>query len=138
MRRPTQSEKAQIEDLVIAGLHELAQGRGGRLYRADLAAFLGIAEADLVDTLVSDIMNEGLITDNAVAVALDGLALIYVAPHSRRASRGTALYRALVEDGDVELWAKPGDRAAKSFAESLGLKARLLVMSADSDLSDEQ
>ena len=80
----------------------------------------------------------GLVTDGGLGVANNGLALIYVHPNFRRQRIGTSIYAALQEQGPVELWAKPGDRTAKSFAESLGLKARLLVMSAEQDPNDEE
>jgi GNAT superfamily N-acetyltransferase len=138
MRRPGTSDQALVHDLVFAGLRELAIGRGGRLYLDDLANYLGVTDADLVDTVTSEVMSQGFLTDDAVAVAIDGLALIYVDPAKRRQRTGTALYRALWEDGNVELWTKPGDRTAKSFAESLGLKARLLIMSAEQSPNDAQ
>lgn len=136
MRRPTPSDRAHVDDLVSTGLRELSLGRGGRSYLADLAAYLDVQDSILASTLVDEILNKGFVADQAVAVAIDGLALIYVSPEARRASLGTALFEALARDEAVEMWAKPGDRAAKSFAESLGLKARLLVMSAEPETND--
>lgn len=136
MRRPTENDQSTVENFVVSGLRELAEGRGGPQYLEDLACFLNVAVSDLAASLTSEVMSGGIAVDGAIAVAIDGLALIYVDPDHRRSKLGSSLYHALRDDAEVEMWTKPGDRTAKSFAESLGLKARLLVMSAEKRPND--
>jgi len=55
---------------------------------------------------------------------------VYVQKSSRRQGVGTSLVRAIQTalSEPVDAYALPGDRATKSFYESLGWKARLLMM----------
>ena len=55
---------------------------------------------------------------------------LYVAPAFRRQKAATALVKALMasETPPLDAYALPGDRAMKSLFESLGWKARLLMM----------
>ena len=137
MRPANSADRALLHDHVTLGLAELVSGRGGLNYASDLAGFLGTNVDALESAIVESVIGHGLVTDGGFGVATNGLALIYVHPNFRRQRIGTSIYAALQEQGPIELWAKPGDRTAKSFAESLGLKARLLVMSAEQDPNDE-
>lgn len=134
MRRATSADRRLLESLVGVGLTELASGRGGRAYVDDLSRRLAASE-NLTDAIVEAVIHHGVVHGQAFGVVVEGLALLYVSPDVRRTRIGTAIYELLVAEGPVELWAKPGDRATKSFAESLGLKARLLIMSGEN--SDE-
>ena len=71
--------------------------------------------------------------DNLVGLAVcrNGLIeVVYVQKSSRRQGVGTSLIRAVLMSvrEPVDAYALPGDRATKSFYESLGWKARLLTM----------
>ena len=138
MRAANTADREILHDHVALGLAELVSGRGGLNYASDLAGFLGTNVDALEGAIVESVIDHGLVTDGGFGVATKGLALIYVYPNFRRQRIGTSIYAALQEQGPIELWAKPGDRTAKSFAESLGLKARLLVMSAEQDPNDEE
>ena len=135
MRPAQESDRANLLELTQAALAEAGRGRGGSKYISDLAGRLGVTSPELASSIVSAVVTTGTIDDDAFAVVTEGLALIYVATAKRRSGIGTALFRHIASE-TTELWAKPGDRAAKSFAESLGLKARLLIMSAESHQSD--
>lgn len=71
--------------------------------------------------------------DAGPTLALD---LLYVVPSGRRHGHGRRLAEAVLVWGArhgcvrVDAPALPGDRATKSLFESLGLRARLLVLSA--------
>jgi len=138
MRPATVSDRNALEELVALGLTELASGRGGSAYVADLAHHLQTVEEDLANVVVDSIIDHGIVAEHGFGVANIGLALIFVHPNSRRRRIGSSLYEALRASGSIEVWAKPGDRTAKSFAESLGLKARLLIMSAEQGPSDAE
>jgi len=137
MRRADASDRSQLERLVSIGLVELEQGRGGLAYVQDLTEHLGVVREDLAEALVNATIDGGIVAETGFGVVVDKLALIYVSPHARRTRVGTAIYKDLLTQGPIELWAKPGDRTAKSFAESLGLKARLLIMSGELSSNDE-
>lgn len=67
----------------------------------------------------------------AFALCRNGLLeAVYVQKLSRRHGVGTALVRTILTavSKPVDAYALPGDRATKSFYESLGWKARLLTM----------
>lgn len=73
-------------------------------------------------------MGENLI---GFALCRNGLIeAVYVQKSSRRQGVGTSLVRAIMTavSEPVDAYALPGDRATKSFYESLGWKARLLTM----------
>ena len=137
MRAAKTADRAILHDHVALGLAELISGRGGLNYLSDLAKCLGTNADALEGAIVDLVISQGFVVDGGFGVVKDGLALIYVHPNFRRQHIGTSIYVALAERGPIELWAKPGDRTAKSFAESLGLKARLLIMSAEQDPNDE-
>lgn len=65
------------------------------------------------------------------ALCRNGLVeAVYVQKSSRRQGVATSLLRAIMAAASepVDAYALPGDRATKSFYESLGWKARLLTM----------
>jgi GNAT superfamily N-acetyltransferase len=125
-----------VATLVDACIAEIAQGRGGRRLVHDIAARFGLSGPDLVTSMAEEISTSGVVTAEGCAGVLDGLVFIYVKPEHRRKGHGSALYARVAAGRNVDLFARPGDRAVKSFGESLGLKARLLIMSAESSEDD--
>ena len=127
-----------VAELVDSCLAEVAKGRGGGRLIQDVATRFGLSGPDLVAYLADVITTHGAVTDHGCAGVIDGLVFIYVKPDQRRRGHGSDLYQQVAAGQLVDLYARPGDRVVKSFGESLGLKARLLIMSADSNEDVEE
>lgn len=139
---------ADLDDLVRLWEHAVAELDGqrggsplaGSLWRPDLTAFLRSALADADRDLVL-----GLIDDSPVGLAsvwadrsrrepLGQLELIFVEPSGRQVGVAEAMLSVVTARcvawgmAGLDAPALPGNRSAKSFFETQGMQARLLVM----------
>ena len=116
-------QRARIEFDTRRGGGLLASQSGGKEAGRTLLGCLGGVPVGLARAL----LDEG-------PAGLVRVEWLYVEPPSRGAGVGRALLDGLLAWGDslgaagVDVTALPGDRATKSFLESAGFKARLLVM----------
>jgi GNAT superfamily N-acetyltransferase len=122
-------------------LSEICVGRGGRELRKDLSELFE-CESGALEARLAIEAQRGWIADATQVLGFGfwfkGVGLIYVAPESRQHGTGRALYNAIRgEHTEIDFWVRPGDRAAKSFGEALGLKARKLVMN-ESQVADAE
>ena len=124
-------DSQKVAELVERCFAEIAGGRGGRQLMQDLAVRFGLSGPDLVSYFAEAITSNGVVNEYGCAGVLDGLVFIYVVPEQRRRGHGSTMYQRVAAGRGADLLARPGDRGVKSFGESLGLKARLLVMSED-------
>ena len=132
--RPVGSSEAdQLLALCRAFVYDLGRGRGGLRFIVDVCELFNCDAASLPGRLAEQAQRGLTHSDEAllsVAFVFDGVGFIYVASGVRQQGRGRSLFHALrAAQGSFELWTKPGDRVAKSCGESVGLKARKLVMS---------
>jgi GNAT superfamily N-acetyltransferase len=144
VRRADEGELALVIDLASAAYAELAHERGGAL----LAATQPLPNAKRVATAIAagkSVALLGLYAGVVVGAAIVhkvptpvgalGVAeLIYVDPGARSVGVGEALIDGAttwcteVACVGLDVPALPGTRAAKSFLETTGFRARLLVM----------
>lgn len=139
---------ADLDDLTRLWAHavdELDGQRGGgplagALARTDLAGFLTGALADRDRLLVLGLIDEAAVglaslrADRGGREPLGRLELIFVEPRARQVGVAAAML-AVVEDtcrdwgmSGLDAPALPGNRSAKSFFETQGMQARLLIM----------
>lgn len=132
--RPVGPDEAeQLRRLVRKFRLDLGRGRGGQRFIVDLCDLFN-CDADALEGRITDAALAGIACDEenlgTVAFLYRGIGFIYVTPALRLQGRGRTLFHALRAGyGSFEMWTKPGDRTAKSFGESVGLKARKLTMS---------
>jgi len=144
-RPATAADAADLAALWSRAVAELDGQRGGRalagaLTRADLPAFLAAAVADPERLLVLGLIDDvpvglaSLWVDRARRQPIGQLELIYVEPPARQIGVASTML-ALVEQrcrawglAGLDAPALPGNRPAKSFFETQGMMARLLVM----------
>ena len=149
VRSATGDDTTQLDELRRLLLADLAGRRGGPALVASFARGASLADrlsrAGSGDACLFAATIDGVVVGMAGATcpsrleAAPGartaaLDLLYVAPPARRVGVATALFAAIARWGadhgctDLDAPALPGDRALKSFFESLGLRARLLVL----------
>jgi GNAT superfamily N-acetyltransferase len=144
-RPATDADLDELAGLWARALAELDGQRGGwalagRLHRADLPGFLhdalGQSDRLLIVGLAGGVAS-GLASLRAVRrrrEPLGELELIYVDPAARQSGVASAMLEVAVarcrEWGmhGLDAPALPGNRAAKSFFETQGMQARLLIM----------
>jgi GNAT superfamily N-acetyltransferase len=141
VRPATEFDQSTLLQLCGALLEELCVGRGGKELRGDLSELFG-CESAVLPTRMADVATTGWVSESVdthgIGFWFSGVGLIYVVPGSRQRGFGRALYNAIRTDHAViDFWVRPGDRAAKSFGEALGLKARKLVMNESQAEDDE-
>ena len=150
-RLATEADLGDIADLARAAVAELAQGRGGDLWRrrearqepveAEIAAAVehdvgGRPGLVVVGTITDAVVGYGVVHLEALA---DGgrLAVIddvYVHAEARGVGVGEAMMDEMVEfarrEGcvGVDALVLPGDRHSKNFFETFGLTARAIVV----------
>lgn|GEM_PF-531376 len=143
IRLATKADSQSIKKLLLIAKNEYLNKRGA----AQLFNSLDIDLDHLLSKNTNDINNYvclvahqdsalvGLLLARAELKSLGFIIeILYVPPEKRRQKLGTALVATaralyLTSQDNVEIKALPGDRVAKSFCETLGLKARLLIMS---------
>lgn len=146
-RRADSSDVGLISELRQAGRDQIGAERGGVLFlrresppesgRTDLTSVLGDPDRALwVGTVSGHVAGYGL----GHIERLDGGSLhgvldeLYVEPQARGVGVGEAVLEGILEwfvargCGGVDATALPGDRSTKSFLESGGFKARLIVL----------
>jgi GNAT superfamily N-acetyltransferase len=153
VRPAARGDLAELSRLYEAALEELSPMRGGRLlaasqgrrggtarsFEAELAdpsACVAVAELAGATPVEAKIVGYGScrVVELQGAERLGRIGELYVVPGARRAGVGRALAGVLVSwcssQGctGVDANALPGSRAQKSFFESEGFTARLLVM----------
>lgn len=121
-------------------LNELCVARGGRELHGDLSELFRCESDSLASRLAEEAVS-GWVAHGSTVTGFGfwfgGVGLIYVAPGDRQQNLGRGLYNAIkTEHTVIDFWVRPGDRAAKSFGEALGLKARKLVMNESQDADD--
>ena len=125
-------------DLVRAALEEIRGQRGGVPFLADLADLFGCEADELEATFTESLVDHGLTDDTSFGLVFAQRAFIFVEASSRRQGLGTALFASLRDSHPgCDMPVLPGNREWKSFAESAGYKARLIVMSEGRDADDE-
>ncbi len=130
-----------LRQLCESLLDEICVGRGGRELRGDLGELFECESESLGARLALEAQSGWIANETQISGLgfwFKGVGLIYVAPGSRQHGTGRALYNAIRTEHSVfDFWVRPGDRAAKSFGEALGLKARKLVMN-ESQVADAE
>jgi GNAT superfamily N-acetyltransferase len=131
-----------LQQLCNSFVGELCVGRGGRELRGDLSELFECESESLASRLAAEAQS-GWIAHDATILGFGfwfrGVGLIYVTPEGRQQGTGRGLYNAIrTEHAVIDFWVRPGDRAAKSFGEALGLKARKLVMNESQGADDEE
>ena len=125
-------------DLVRAALEEIRGQRGGLAFLDDLAKLFGCTVEQFEENFCQALNDYGHADDTSFALVFAQRAFIFVEATSRRQGRGTTLFAALRDSHPgCHMPVLPGNRAWKSFAESAGYKARLIVMSEARDAGDE-
>jgi len=142
IRQSNDADRDRLLDLCNSFLVELCVGRGGRELRSDLSELFECESESLASRLAAEAQS-GWIAYDATILGFGfwfrGVGLIYVTPEGRQQGSGRGLYNAIrTEHTGIDFWVRPGDRAAKSFGEALGLKARKLVMSVSQGADDEE
>lgn len=148
-RPATAADLPAVVDLARAAIGELADQRGGAVWRrhqarqepldAQLTVDLGRSAVDgaaVVGTVDDAVVGYGIsriehLADGApLAVVTD----LYVAPDARGVGVGEAMMDLLVDHAQrtgaigIDALALPGDRETKNFFETFGLKARAIVV----------
>lgn len=143
IRRAHAEDLAVLRSLSAALIEELSSGRGGFNLRQDICNHLECDDTSLTSRL-AEIASAGWVSDDGeirgFSAWINGVGVVYVLPSARQSGVGRHLYGALASVHQaIDLWVRPGDRAAKSFGEALGLKARKLVMNEplDGDVEEQ-
>jgi GNAT superfamily N-acetyltransferase len=142
IRKAAETDQVALQSLTRALLDEICVGRGGRELRVDLSELFDCESESLYARLAEAATSGWVIVADALVgfgMWFNGVGLIYVSPESRQQGFGRGLYRAIqTEHSIIDFWVRPGDRAAKSFGEALGLKARKLIMNDSQGADDEE
>ncbi|MEI8148507.1 MAG: hypothetical protein WCG62_05455 [Actinomycetes bacterium] len=141
VRRAEKRDHAELLDLCDALVTEVCVGRGGHELRGDLGELFN-CESEALPSRLAEIASTGWISESGESLGIGfwfrGVGLIYVSPEIRQRGVGRALYNVIrTNHAVIDFWVRPGDRAAKSFGEALGLKARKLVMN-ESQVADDE
>ena len=143
IRQAQSEDRAELLRLSESLIGEISNGRGGVDLRRDLCTHLSCDDASLAARLAAAALT-GWVAENericGFSAWLDGVGVVYVEPAQRQTGMGRHLYAAMATTHhSIDLWVRPGDRAAKSFGEAVGLKARKLIMNEplDGDVEEQ-
>jgi len=134
-RRATAADAPALEEFRAHATSLIKEHRGGKALLADLPLERLLKDAVVAGALW--VCEDALGLSGAILAWPEGAATrfaLWVHPRARRQGRGRALARCVLDtmnqEGtqEIDALALPGDRAMKQLLESLGFKARLLVM----------